>query len=81
MEKLPAKLPENSEGKDPNFYEMSEERKELRKAASELGNEGAIFEKHYKKPLEEAHGRASKFKTADFGGLKCAKEVIKKQKA
>jgi hypothetical protein len=66
--------------KIPNFHEVSEERKELRKAVAELGGEGPIFEKHYKKPLAEADEQAGKFKIADFGGLKGAKEVLKRQK-
>ena len=72
-----------------NFHKISEERKELRKAIAELGinknNEGnsndAIFEKHYKKPLEEVQKQAADFKVASFGGLKGAKEALKKQKA
>ena len=72
---------EGSSGEDaPNFHEVSERRKELRKTARELGGKGVIFEKHYKKPLEEVSEKASGFKTSDFGGLKGAKEVLKKQK-
>ncbi len=66
---------------EQNFHEISENRKELRKAISELGGKGAIFEEHYEKPLAEANEQASKFKVADFGGLKGAKEALKKQKA
>ena len=66
---------------EQNFHEISEDRKELRKAISELGGEGAIFDKHYKKPLAEADEQAGEFKAADFGGLKGAKEALKKQKA
>ena len=72
----------------PNFHEISEERKELRKAIDELdinknkeGNSSVIFEKHYKKPLEEVQKQATDFKVASFGGLKGAKETLKKQKA
>ena len=73
----------------PNFHEISEERKELRQAIAELdinknnkGNsDNSIFEKHYKKPLEEVQKKAADFKVADFGGLKGAKEALRKQKA
>ncbi len=73
----------------PNFHEISEERKELRKAIAELdinrnnesNSDNIIFEKHYKKPLEEVQKQASDFKVADFGSLKGAKEALKKQKA
>jgi hypothetical protein len=68
-------------GNKPNFHEISGKRKELRKAINELGDKGAIFDKHYKKPLEEANEQASEFRVADFGGLKEAKESLKKQKA
>jgi hypothetical protein len=76
---------------EQNFYEVSEGRKELRKAISELGGEGAIFDKHYKKPLEEANEQASKFKipknTPEEEKSKsklnwtAAKEALRKQKA
>ena len=66
---------------EPNFHEISEKRKELRGAISELGDKGPIFEKHYKKPLAEADEEASKFKVEDFGGISGAKEVLKKQKS
>ena len=66
---------------EQNFHEISKNRKELRKAISELGGKGAIFEEHYEKPLAEVNEQARKFKVADFGGLKCAKEALKKQKA
>ena len=77
MEKMPNQISENT----PNFHEVFEKRKELRRAASELGDKGVIFNKHYKKPLEEANEQASEFRVADFGGLKEAKEALKKQKA
>ncbi len=74
----------------PNFHEISEGRKELRKAIKELGDKGTVFEKNYKKPLAEANERASSFKVADFKdrenpderdhGLKGAKEALRKQK-
>jgi len=66
---------------EPNFHEISEKRKELRGAISELGDKGPIFEKHYKKPLAEADEEASKFKIEDFGGISGAKKVLKKQKS
>ena len=73
----------------PNFHEISEERKELRRAIAELdinknnkGNsDNVIFERHYKKPLEEAQEQAAGFNVASFGGLKGAKEALKKQRA
>jgi DNA polymerase III delta prime subunit len=71
MEKIP----------EQNFHEVSENRRELRKAINELGGEGPIFDKHYKKPLAEANEQASEFKVEDFGGLKGAKETLRKQKA
>jgi MoxR-like ATPase len=70
----------NNAEKEPNFHEVSEGRKELRKAINELGNEGPIFDKHYKGPLKEADEQASRFKVEDFGGLKGAKKVLEKQK-
>src|SRR3990167_4398777 len=71
MEKVP----------EHNFHEVSEKRKGLRKAAIELGQEGPIYEEHYKEPLEEAKKEASNFKISEFGGLKGAKKELKKQKA
>ena len=64
-----------------NFYEISEKRRELKESSKELGGKGAIFEKHYKKPLDEINEEAAKFKIADFGGLSGAKEIFKKQKS
>jgi len=81
MEGTPNQIPENGLRNKPNFHEISEKRKELRKAIGELGDKGVIFNKHYKKPLEEANIQASEFRVADFGGLKKAKEALKKQKA
>src|SRR3989344_6560977 len=81
MEKIPDQTAENNEGNAPNFHEVSEKRKELREAISELGDKGVIFEKHYKKPLEEADQEAGDFKVADFGGTKGAKEALRKQKS
>ena len=80
MEGAPNQTPKNSLKNKPNFHGVSEKRKELRKAVSELGDKSAIFDKHYKKPLEEANEQASEFKVADFGSLKEAKESLKKQK-
>jgi MoxR-like ATPase len=77
---MEGKSNQTSENK-PNFHEISEKRKELRKAIRELGDKRTIFDKHYKKPLEEANKQASEFKVSDFGGLKKAKEALKKQKA
>jgi len=81
MEKLLEQVPEISAENTPNFHEISENRKELRKAAGELDSQGAIFEKHYKKPLADIQAEAAKFKAADFGGLSGAKKALKKQKA
>jgi len=80
MEKVSNQPLENSDADLPNFHEVSENRKDLRKAVTELGDKGAIFDKHYKKPLEEVEKQASKFKISDFGGLKGAKEALVKQK-
>src|SRR3989344_4376431 len=77
MEKIPDQTPEDT----PNFYEVSEKRKELRRAIIELGDKSPIFDKHYKEPLGEANREASEFKIAGFGGLIGAKEALKKQKA
>ncbi len=71
MEKIP----------EQNFHEVSERRKELKKAINELGGEGVIFDKHYKKPLEDVNKEAGDFKVEDFGGLTGAKEKLKRQKA
>ncbi len=73
MEEIPNQTPKDSLKNKPNFHEISEKRKELRKASGEIGNKGAIFYKHYKKPLEEIQEQSSQFKMADFGGLKGAK--------
>jgi len=83
MERMPKQkeIPENEAENTPNFYEVSEKRKELRDAISELGDKGPIFEKHYKKPLTEANKEASEFKVEDFGGLTGAKKALRKQKA
>ncbi len=64
-----------------NFHELSERRKSLRRGKRELGNEPEIFETHYKEPLETAGAEAVTFKVGTFGGLKGAKEVLRKQKA
>ncbi len=71
MEKIPD---------SPNFHEVSEERKGLRKTVKELGDNEVIIEKHYKKPLETVEARASDFKIANFGGLTGAKQALGKQK-
>ena len=81
----------------PNFHEVSERRKELRKelrrVMGEFGMEtdadevepktpqSVILDKHYKKPLAEVEKQASDFKVADFGGLEGAKTVLGSQKA
>jgi len=70
----------SSEENPPNFHAVSEGRKELRKAIAELGGRGVIFDKHYKKPLEEANEQAGKFKGVDFGSLAKAKAELRKQK-
>jgi MoxR-like ATPase len=92
MEKFYNQPAENTEESTPNFHEISEQRKELKKAISELGiktgegkvnsdtPEGVIFNKHYKKPLEDVDTQASKFKIADFGGLEGAKDALRRQK-
>jgi MoxR-like ATPase len=50
-----------------NFHEVSEKRKELRKAIAELGGRGSIFDKHYKEPLAEANEEAGVFKNTVDG--------------
>ena len=85
MEGTPKQTPENSSENKHNFHEIAEKRKELRKAIAELGDNDSlasnvIFDKHYKKPLEEANEQASEFRVADFGSLTEAKEALKKQK-
>ncbi|MBM2817691.1 MAG: hypothetical protein HW401_281, partial [Parcubacteria group bacterium] len=72
---------ENDAESASNFHEVSEKRKELRRAIGELGDNSVIFEKHYKKPLEEADQEAGGFKVEKFGGLKGAKEALRKQKS
>jgi len=75
--------------KIPNFHDVSEERKELRRAIQELdikdgedsSSENVIFEKHYKGEKEALDKKASGFKIADFGGLNGAKETLRKQKS
>jgi len=78
-----------------NFHEVSENRKDLRRAINELGiddpGDGVassaqrIFDKHYKKDKEALDAKASAFKIADFKtegktGLAGAKEALGKQK-
>jgi len=49
MEKIPDQIPQipkNDGENTPNFYEISEKRRELRKAVNELGEKGTIFDKH-----------------------------------
>ena len=53
MEGSPNQTPENSLKNKPNFHEISEKRKELRKAVGELGDKGVILEKHYKNRLRK----------------------------
>ena len=48
MEGIPKQTAENDAKNAPNFHEISEKRKELRKAIGELGDNQVIFEKHYK---------------------------------
>jgi hypothetical protein len=90
MERLPNQNKIEDEGEDiPNFHEVSEKRKELRKAITELDGKGAIFDKHYKKPLEEADKQAGTLKQVldeiNKGKKpeerKSAKEFLKAQKA
>ena len=85
MERIPNQMPDDIGDGRPNFHEISENRKELRKAIAELGGRGAIFDKHYKKPLEDANKQASDFKVPDlgnnWGGMKKAVEALKTQKA
>ncbi|MCX6717806.1 MAG: AAA family ATPase, partial [Candidatus Taylorbacteria bacterium] len=63
MERIPDQNKIEDGGEDiPNFHEISEDRKELRKAVSELGGKGAIFDKHYKKPLQDMDRQAGTLK-------------------
>ncbi len=55
-----------AEGIEPNFHEIAEERKALRNTAKELRYKGAVFEKHYKKPLKDLDDQASSFKITNF---------------
>jgi hypothetical protein len=92
MEELPNQNqpPENSTEDIHNFHEVSERRKELRKAIGELGNNGTVFEKHYKGEKESLDRKASGFKVADFkdkenpspedSGLKGAKKLLENRK-
>ncbi|MEI6397088.1 MAG: AAA family ATPase [Candidatus Taylorbacteria bacterium] len=71
-----------------NFHEVSEKRKDLRRAIDELGKGSSgqkIFDKHYKKEKEILDTKASAFKITDFktaekGGLTGAKESLRKQR-
>ena len=81
MEKMNDRSPEDAGAEPVNFHEVSEKRKDIRKASLELGGHGAIFDKHYKKPLEETNEEADSFKMENFGGLSGAKKALKKQKA
>jgi len=78
---IPPVAPDNDGENTPNFHAISEERKELRQAVSELGEKNGIFDKHYRKPLEDLQTQAAEFKVADYGGLSGAKIELKKQKA
>ncbi len=85
MERVPNQIPEDNGDSKPNFHEVSEKRKELRKVVAELAGKGPVFDKHYKGPLEEANKQASGFKVPDlgnnWGGMKVAVEALRKQKA
>ena len=81
MEGIPKQTAENDAKNAPNFHEISEKRKELRKAIGELGDNQVIFEKHYKNPLKEAGQEAGGFKVENFGNLSVAKEALRKQKS
>jgi MoxR-like ATPase len=81
MEQIQNQSSEDVGAEPINFHEVSERRKDIRKAALELGGNGAIFDKHYKKPLQEVNEEAGIFKMENFGGFSGAKKALKKQKA
>ncbi|MBN2093778.1 MAG: AAA family ATPase, partial [Candidatus Zambryskibacteria bacterium] len=81
MEKIPNSTLPNESEKSLNFHEISEQRKELRKAITDLkSSNGAIFEKFYKEPMEEINAKAREFKIEDYESFGEAKETLKKQK-
>lgn len=82
VSKTPAE--KGSDDSKPNFYDISQKRKGLRKAVNELGindsskkddlktSQDVIFDKHYQQPLVELNQDASAFKIEDYGGVKGA---------
>ena len=77
MEKILQNIPKEKGKDDPNFHEIAESRREIKKILMESGDIGT---KYYKKPLSDIEERASKFKIAELGGLSNAKEFLGKQK-
>ncbi len=78
--------PSSSENK-PNFHEISEERKGLKKELKKLGKNGSeakeglgAFEAEYKTELEEIEAKSKEFRVADFSTLSEAKKVLREQK-
>ena len=79
-----------TEGIEPNFHEIFEDRKALRNESKALDREGVVYKKHYEKPIKDLKKQASGFegkKFIDSGSgvekvsLKKAKEALKVQKA
>ena len=62
----------------PNFHEVAEERKVLRKALGELRTE--IRDKVAPELLEEVEEKAGRFKIADHGGFSGAKDALRKDR-
>jgi len=90
VSKTPAE--KGSDDSKPNFYDISQKRKGLRKAVNELGindsskkddlktSQDVIFDKHYQQPLVELNQDASAFKIEDYGGVKGAVNFLKQEK-
>jgi|GEM_PF-855648 len=77
-------VPEMSEA--PNFHEVSEKRKELNRALENLNTElpdsvlKAKISETFESSKNDLDAKAETFKISKFGGLKGAKETLKKQR-
>jgi len=89
MKEIPNQIPENNAENTPNFHEISETRKELRKAIKGLDNSSAgkkpsLKDKNERRglsmDLERDTNIAKTFKVADYGGIRGSVDFLKKQK-
>ncbi|MEK7586993.1 MAG: AAA family ATPase [Patescibacteria group bacterium] len=67
--------------KIPNFHEISEKRKEHKKALNELGEENGLEKKFLSTKLESFDKKAKGFKVADYGGIGKAVDFMRQERA